>query len=152
MKTLSRILRLDFLPTNVDLGLLILRGWLGLSLLLLHGWGKLSRFAEMSGHFPDPLGIGSKASLSLATVGEVVGPALMVLGLFTRLGALLSMVTMGVAFFLQHKGVLKGPGSGELAFIYMAGFAALVVAGGGRFALDGKSGKGRASSDNKSKR
>ena len=152
MKTLQRILRLDFLPANVDLGLLILRVWMGLSLLVLHGWGKLTRFEEMSGKFADPLGIGTKASLSLAVVGEVVGPILLVLGLYTRLGALISMTTMAVAFFIQHHGVLKGPGSGELAFIYMAGFAVLLVAGGGRFAVDGKNGKGRSNSDSKPKR
>ena len=129
MKALLRILRLDFLPANVDLGLLLLRVWLGLSLLVLHGWGKLTKFEEMSGKFADPLGIGTKASLSLAVVGEVLGPILLIFGLYTRLGALISMTTMAVAFFLQHQGVLKGPGSGELAFIYMAGFAVLLVTG-----------------------
>jgi putative oxidoreductase len=72
MKTLLRILRLDFIPASADLGLLVLRLWLGLSLLLLHGWTKLSTFQEMSGKFPDPLGIGTKASLSLAVFGEVL--------------------------------------------------------------------------------
>jgi putative oxidoreductase len=152
MKTLHRFLRLEFLPGNVDCGLLMLRIWLGLSLLLLHGWAKLSRFEEMSEKFADPLGIGTKASLSLAVVGEVLGPILVILGLYTRLGALVSMTTMAVAFFLQHKGVLKGPGSGELAFIYMAGFAVLLIAGGGRFAADGQSPKGRGSSDTRPKR
>jgi hypothetical protein len=36
--------------------------------------------------------------------------------------------------------------------MYMAGFAVLLVAGGGRFAVDGKSGKGRSNSDPKPKR
>ncbi len=144
MKTSQRILRLDFIPSSIDVGLLILRLWLGLSLLVLHGWGKLTRFEEMSNKFPDPFAIGTKASLSLALVGEIVGPILLILGLFTRLGALSSTITMAVAFFLVHHAVLKGSGSGELAFIYMAGLAVIFVAGGGRFAVDGKSGKTRA--------
>jgi putative oxidoreductase len=146
MKTLQRILRLDFLPSSVDAGLLILRLWLGLSLLALHGWGKLSKFEEMAGKFADPLGIGTKASLSLAVFGEVVGSILLILGLFTRLGALACATTMAVAFFLVHKGVLEGPQSGELAFIYLAGFATLLIAGGGRFALDGAGRKSRGES------
>jgi putative oxidoreductase len=152
MKALQRFLRLDFLPGSADCGLLVLRLWLGISLLALHGWGKLTKFQDMAGAFPDPLGVGSKASVSLALVGEVVAPLLIILGLYTRLGALMSGTTMAVAFFLQHKGVLKGPGSGELAFIYLAGFIALLAAGGGRFAVDGKSGKGRSDGNGKSKR
>jgi len=49
---------------------------------------------------------------------------------------------MGVAFLFVHKLALKGQGSGELAFIYLAGFVTLFIAGPGRFALDSKSGGG----------
>lgn len=143
MNLLFRLLRLDFLPFSSDLGLLLLRLWLGLSLLILHGWTKLSGFQQMSGKFPDPLGIGTKASLSLAVFGEVVGSILIVLGLFTRFAALSSALTMGVAFLFVHRTVLKGPMNGELAFIYMGGFLALFLAGPGRFAVDGSSGKSR---------
>ena len=142
MKTVLRVLRLDFIPASVDVGLLVLRLWLGLSLLVLHGWTKLSTFQDMAGKFSDPLGVGTKISLSLAVFGEVVGSILVILGLFTRLGALSCAITMGVAFFLVHEAVLKGRGSGELALIYMAGFTAILIAGPGRFALDAASGKG----------
>ena len=143
MNALLRILRLDFIPSSVDLGLLALRLWLGLSLLVLHGWGKLSTFQEKSGTFADPLGIGTQASLALAVFGEVVGSVLLIFGLFTRLAALSCATTMAVAFFLVHKMTLKGPTSGELAFIYLAGFATILIAGPGRFAIDGKPGGGR---------
>jgi putative oxidoreductase len=109
MKTLQRILRLDFMPANIDLGLLLLRVWLGLSMLVLHGWGKLTRFQEMAGKFSDPLGIGSKASLSLAVFGETVAPALIILGLFTRFGALVSMTTMAVAFSFNTRVCSRDP-------------------------------------------
>jgi putative oxidoreductase len=52
---------------------------------------------------------------------------------------------MSVAFFLVHKMALKGPGSGELAFTYLAAFVVLLLAGPGRFALDAKWAKGRSS-------
>ena len=146
MNALLRIFRLDFIPASVDLGLLVLRLWLGLSLLLLHGWGKLSRFQEMSEKFADPLGIGTQASLGLAVFGEVIAAGLLIFGLFTRLAALSCATTMAVAFFLVHKMVLKGPTSGELAFIYLAGFVTILIAGPGRFALDGKQGGERKGS------
>ena len=144
MKKLGSILRLDFVPASVDAGLLVLRLWTGLSLLLLHGWTKLSTFQQMASKFPDPLGVGHRTSLTLALVGEVLCPILLVLGLFTRFGALGAAINMSVAFFLVHKGKLTGQGSGEMAFIYLASFVVLLVAGPGKFALDGSSGKSSA--------
>jgi len=137
MKKLLLILQLNFLPRSADAGLLVLRLWLGLSLLLLHGKAKLLGFAEMYQKFPDPLGVGSTASLALAVFAEVVCSALLALGLLTRFAALSAAVTMGVAFFIVHKGSLAmGSGSGELAFIYLAGFVTLVIAGPGCLSLD----------------
>jgi putative oxidoreductase len=149
MKNFWSLLRLDFIPASADLGLLALRLWLGLSLLVLHGWTKLSSFQDMSGKFPDPLGIGSQASLSLAVFGEVVGALFLILGLFTRLGALSCAVTMAVAFFLSHGAKLKGSGNGELAFIYLAGFIAIFLTGPGRFSIDGTSKSGKAPKANR---
>ena len=55
MKKFASILRLEFLPASADVGLLVLRLWVGLSLLLLHGLDKVRNFQKMSGGFPDPL-------------------------------------------------------------------------------------------------
>jgi putative oxidoreductase len=147
MNALMKLLRLDFLPSSADLGLLVLRLWLGLSLLILHGWAKLTGFPKLSKEFPDPLGVGSTASLALAVFAEVLCALLLALGLFTRFAALGLMVTMGVAFFLVHKASLEmGPGSGELAYIYLAGFVTVFIAGPGRFALDRAKGEKSKSS------
>lgn len=136
MSTLIAFLQLRFIPRHFSLALLVLRLWLGLTMLLAHGLGKIKKFSELSGKFPDFIGIGSKASLILATGAEVVGAALLVIGLFTRFAALSLVATMGVAFFMAHKGALTGAQSGELAFIYLAGFVTLFLTGGGAFALD----------------
>ncbi len=109
-------------------------------MLLLHGWGKITNFDSMSGKFLDLLGIGSKASLVMAIFAEAVCSALLILGLFTRFAALSLMITMIVAFTMVHKGVLKGPGSGEMAFIYLGAYVTLFLAGGGKFSVDAKMG------------
>lgn len=132
-------LRLSFLPVNVDAGLLLLRLSLGLSMLLIHGMDKVNHFSKYAGQFPDPLHVGHKASLCLAIFAEVGASALVVLGLFTRFAALVLIINLSVAFFMIHKAALTtGPSSGELAFIYLAGFVSLLFAGGGRMAMDGK--------------
>lgn len=139
MKKIASILRLEFLPSSVDLGLLALRVWVGLSMLILHGWGKLAGYKKMASGFPDPLRVGNELSWGLAVFGEVVCAVLLIIGLFTRFAALAGVITMSVAFFLVHKMALKGTNSGELAFIYLAAFITIFLAGPGRFALDGKS-------------
>lgn len=141
MKALRKFLNLEFLPQSTDLGLLVLRAVLGLTMLFNHGLGKALEYSSLKSKFGDPLGIGSQASLSLAVFGEVVCAALLVLGLWTRFAAAGLAVTMGVAFALVHDLRLKpGGNSGELAFIYLAGFVAILLAGPGRYALDGKGG------------
>jgi len=135
-----KIFQLNFIPRSADAALLVLRIWVGLSLLMLHGWGKLLKFNSLAGTFSDPLGVGSTVSLLLALMGEVVCAALLVMGAFTRFAALGCAITMGVAFWFVHQHKLSGAGNGELAFVYLAAFTTLFIAGGGRFALDAKLG------------
>jgi len=117
--------------------LLGLRVWLGTTMLANHGFAKLTNFGEMSAKFPGLFGLGSAPSLALAVFAEFFCSLLLVVGLLTRLAALNLAVTMAVAFFIAHKGSLTGEHSGELAFIYLAGFVTLLVAGPGRFSTDG---------------
>lgn len=119
-----------------DVGLLVLRGWLGLSMLLLHGWPKLQGMAEKSASFPDPLGVGSAMSLNLVVFSEVLCALLVVIGLATRLALIPLIITMAVAFFVIHSGILIGEGNGEMAFIYLGGFVALLLTGPGRYSFD----------------
>jgi putative oxidoreductase len=131
-----RLLQLRFLPTSVDLALLLLRVWFGVALLSLHGWGKLTSFPERSQRFADPYGIGSPASLTLAVFAEVVCSMLLVLGFCTRAAAIVCAIMMSTAFVFSHGARLTGQGNGELPFMYLGGFLALLLAGAGRYSLD----------------
>ena len=135
-----RLFQLRFLPTSVDLALLALRLWFGLSLVSLHGWGKLMTYGERAQKFPDPYGLGSPVSLALAIFGEVVCATLLAFGLCTRFAAIACVINMATAFCFAHGGRLTGEGNGELAFMYLGGFVALLLAGGGRYSLDAKMG------------
>jgi putative oxidoreductase len=135
-----RLLQLRFLPTSTDLALLVLRVWLAVPMLTLHGWSKLANFAERSQRFADPFGLGPAPSLALVVFAEVFCSLLLVVGLFTRFAALTCAIAMATAFTFAHGSKLSGPGNGELPFIFLGGFVALLLAGGGRFALDGRTG------------
>lgn len=94
----------------------------------------------MAEKFLDFLGMGRTPSLALAVFAEVVCAALLVAGLWTRVAALALVVTMAVAFWVAHGGRLSGPGSGEMAFLYLGAYVVLFVAGGGKYSLDAKMG------------
>lgn len=131
-----KFLQLGFLPRNPDLALLILRLWLGASMLALHGWPKLQKLVAGKHEFADPLGIGALPSLSLAVAFEVGGALLLMLGLFSRLASLSLVGTMAIAFAITHSMKLSGPGNGELAFIYLAGYLTIFLAGSGKYAVN----------------
>lgn len=135
-----KFLHLNFIPRSADLGLLLLRVWYGASIIMIAGWMKLTNFSAISSKFVDPFGIGMKASLALVVFAEVVCAALLVVGLFTRVSALITAFTMGVAFWVAHGGKLTGDGNGQSAFLYLGAFVVLFIAGGGKFSLDAKMG------------
>jgi len=136
MVRVVKLLQLNFLPRSADLALLGLRLWFGLAMAILHGWPKLMNFASIKPKFIDFLGLGPGLSLGLATFAELGSAAMLALGLWTRLNAVILGITMGVAFWQAHGGKLSGPGSGEMAFLYLGACVVLFVSGGGKYAVD----------------
>lgn len=136
-----KFLHLNFIPRSSDAALLLLRVWYGGSLLLLHGWGKMANYSAMASAFPDPFGIGKGPSVMLVIFAEVVCAALLVLGAFTRVAALVASINMATAFWFGHGAKLTGKGNdGELAFLFLGAFLTLLIAGAGRFSIDAKIG------------
>ncbi len=144
--------------TNTDeksavtsIGLLILRFGFG-GYLMTHGWGKLRMVLEgRFDAFGDPIGIGSPASLVLATFAEFLCAFLVLIGLGTRFVAIPVVIVMGVAAFVAHGGdpwtmgrsarlFMSGESqswaSKEPALLFLTAYLALVFTGAGRFSFD----------------
>lgn len=102
--------------------------------MLTHGLGKVAKFALLSQHFPDPLGLGSFLSLSLAISAEVGAACLIVLGFLTRLATLPLGFTMFVAGILVHG--VDPLSKKELALLYLFIYLSLALTGPGQFSLD----------------
>lgn len=127
-----------------DLGKLVLRLAVGI-LLLFHGVAKLTH------------GIGPIEGMLVARglpaffawgvyVGEIVAPLLLILGLYTRLGALLTAISMVVAILLAHTThwyELSGSGGWrlELQGLFLFGSVAIMLLGAGRYGIGGKDGR-----------
>jgi putative oxidoreductase len=61
---------------------------------------------------------------------------LLAVGLITRLAALVLVIHLTVAFIVVHKMALTGAQNGELAFIYLAGYVTIFLAGPGQYSAD----------------
>ena len=120
-----------------SLALLFLRLFMGV-IMLTHGWPKLMGFAEMSSGFPDPLHIGSFASLSLTVIAEVFCSILLIVGAFTRLAAGALIINMGVALFVIHGPVSETNNLAELPLFYLVVYIYLFLTGAGQYALDAR--------------
>ncbi|QXQ08152.1 DoxX family protein [Sphingosinicellaceae bacterium] len=103
-------------------------------LFMEHGLMKLLHFPIAQPGAPDPL----PTMLLAAAVIEIVGGALLTLGLFTRAVAFVCAGQMAVAYFVAHApgGFWPGANGGELATLYCFIFLYFVFAGPGAWSLD----------------
>jgi putative oxidoreductase len=118
---------------SLNMGLLLLR--IGVcALMLTHGIPKLMKVVSGNYTFGDPLGIGSGASLVLATFAEVGCSLLILIGAGTRLVTLPLIVTMLIAALIAHG---ADPfGKKELPLLYLLIYTLLLFAGSGKYAVD----------------
>ena len=103
-------------------------------LFIVHGTQKLFGIPV-----PPPNGpVDLQSLMGVAGVIEVVGGALLFLGLFTRPMAFLLSGEMAVAYFMQHapRGFWPLVNGGELAVLYCFIFLFFSVAGAGPLSLD----------------
>lgn len=123
-----------------DLGKLILRLTLGI-LLLFHGVNKLINGISGIEGMVAAHGL-PHAFAYFVYLGEVLAPILLILGIFSRIGGLLVVINMLVAFSLVHMsqlGQLAGTGGWalELQGFYLLTGLSMVLFGAGRFSVSG---------------
>ena len=124
------------LPLNPDLALLILRVVLGI-IMIYHGWPKLT---DLGGTIEGMAGIGVPApavAAIFATVAEVVGGLLMLVGAFTDIAGLMFAIDMLGAITLVHakNGFSVAKGGVEWPLLLIAAALAIAFAGPGRYAV-----------------
>ncbi|MBT2324052.1 DoxX family protein [Variovorax paradoxus] len=127
-----------------DTGKLVLRLALGI-LILLHGIAKITGGVGFVSNILVSHGLPG-ALAYLTYVGEIVAPVLLIIGLYTRPAAWITVINMLVAIWLVHMkdlGVIGKSGGWALELQGMFLFAALAVAflGAGRFSVGGTGGK-----------
>jgi len=129
----------DFLE-NDDAGKLIMRLTLGI-LMLFHGVAKI----QSPGTVEYLAGTLSSSGLPPSLIygvylGELLAPALILLGIFTRYSAILIIINMLFAIYLAHTGDIfslsqHGGWRLELQGFYLFGAMAVMFLGSGRYAI-----------------
>jgi len=136
---MKRILSTAYSDGLFNLGTFLLRACLGILMFVDHGLPKIFHFSELQHNFFNFLHLGSAFSLVLSIIAEVFAAGLLVLGLFSRMAAILLLIDLGVAIFLVHYGqpVVRFEG----AIIFFAGFLMILLVGPGKFSVDAFAGK-----------
>jgi putative oxidoreductase len=132
------------LHSTDDHGKLVLRVVLAV-LLLFHGVSKLlGGIGFITGMLEK---VGAPPFLGyLVYVGEVVAPLLILIGLYTRVAALVVAINMVVALLLVHTSQFftmsdTGGWALELQGMYLGGAVVVALLGAGRFSLGGAAGR-----------
>lgn len=127
-----------------DLGKLILRLGLGI-MLLLHGLAKLDGGVGWIVDMMGQRGLPGFVAYGVY-IGEIIAPILIILGLFTRLAGLLSVVNMLFAIGLVHMPELfslgrTGGWALELQGMFLVASLAVALLGAGGYSLGGRNGR-----------
>jgi len=121
---------------TANLGLCVLRAYVGLTLAFTHGFGKIppaERFIQGTGRmgFPAPEFFSWAAGLS-----EFGGGILLALGLLTRPSSFFVGITMLVAAVIRHA---NDPYSTkERALMFLAVAVAFMLIGAGKYSVDSR--------------
>jgi putative oxidoreductase len=105
-------------------------------LFIEHGLMKLVAFPAATPGLPSPL----PALLVAAAVIEIVGGALIAVGLFTRIAAFICSGEMAAAYFMFHAPQSFWPAvnQGDAAILFCFVFLCFVFAGAGAWSVDAR--------------
>lgn len=122
--------------TYLHTGWLVLRIGIGATFLFVHGGPKLLAGPEKWTQLGGAMGLLGITFVPvfwgfMAAISEALGGLLLMLGAFVRPAALLMFITMGVASFLHHSRGESFMHPLELSIVFLA----LIIGGGGRYAL-----------------
>ena len=118
--------------TAVSFLILFVRLFFGI-LFFMHGLDKMTNFNELSQTYPSVLGFGSYMTLMISIFCEFACSLFLIAGLMTRIILLPMILTMAVAFFDIHDGMMP---QAELSLIYLIIFLGIFMTGPGKYSLD----------------
>lgn len=124
----------SFRARSTDWAVLYLRLFLG-GVILLYNIGNIQNYNEIIDSYPPLLFLGDAVSFGLVTVVEVSAALLLMIGFRVRFAA--GAVALGLLVALVYALPAENMDRVGLLFVLFGQALALVVSGGGYFALEG---------------
>lgn len=121
-----------FRGKGVSVLILLIRLFFGV-LFFMHGLDKMTNFNDLSYTFPSVFGLGSYMTLMLSIISEFACSMFFMAGCLTRIFLIPMIISMAVAFFDIHDGMMP---QGELSLIYFLVFFGIFLIGPGRYSVD----------------
>lgn len=118
---------------EINIAILFLRIFVGV-MMLTHAFDKIENFNDIATSFPAPLEMNPCMALTLITIVEFCCSVLLIVGVLTRLAALLLVFGMIVAAFFTFPGFIFK--ESELAIMYLGIYITLFITGGGDYVID----------------
>src|SRR5215467_5874138 len=122
---MKKLLSTTYSDTGFNLATFLLRGTLAFLMCLYHGVPKMIHFSEWQHTFSDPLHISHRWSLVVTIFSEVFASMVLLLGLFSRIAALILSIEMFVIVFIYQKG--QPIKNFEDAILFFAGFLCILL-------------------------
>jgi putative oxidoreductase len=132
---MKKLLSTRYSPAAFNIAIFLLRGSLAVLICLSHGVPKIANFSAWKNQFYDPFHISGAATLVLSIFAEVFAAMFVLLGLFTRLAALVLVIDLIFASFVYHYG--RPLEQYEDALIFLVGFLVILLVGPGKISVDG---------------
>ncbi len=136
---MKRLLSTSYSETAFNISTFLLRAAFGFLLCLDHGVPKIVHFSEWQHNFYDPFHIGHRWSLVLAIFAEVFASLLLILGLFSRIAALILVIEFLVIIFIYQRG--QPVKNFEEAALFGSVFLCILLIGPGRLSVDAMTGR-----------
>lgn len=132
------------MQASTDTGKLVLRVVLG-ALILFHGVSKLIHGPVFVEQVLAQAGLPAFLAWGVY-IGEVIAPVLLIIGLWSRIAALVVVINMLVALGLVHMSQLftladTGGWALELQGMYLGAAVAIALLGAGRYSVAGTGGR-----------
>ncbi len=129
-----KISDLDKLSRYQHIALVLMRVVIAGYLVVNQGWPTFQQFRAGATEYPDPLHLGSRTTMALMVFTELICAFFVVVGLYTRLLAMVIAFGFTVAVFIHH---WPDPfGYKELPTLYWVSFIAMAILGPGKYSLD----------------
>ena len=117
-----------------DMAILFLRIFIG-GVMLLHIIGKLQDYNNVVIGFQSILELSAATSFALTVLFEGLFAAMIIMGVGTRLAAILMMLVSAVAVTDAFLAGNITADAAKLEFVYMGIYITLIISGGGKYAI-----------------